>query len=299
MIIALAGRLKSGKTELSKVCQEHGYKRLYFALPLKNLVAHLINGSIDDVNRLKNVEKEYIFDENNFKYISDETNIPLKIIREKMENKIFHNTREMLQYIGTDIIRHYNNNWHVNKISEMIETNVDYVFDDMRFPNEKAFLDSIGAVSFFVIRPNLEYISNHESETSLKWQDFFNIIINDRNLEYLKFNWENFINNGIIQSIVSKANLLSKVRSDKCIYDELMNTTEPFNMFDSMFISKHEFTYDPKFNFNIDGYFTKNIDKLEKFNNKIFRVYYKNGDVEVVSNPLMIEDLKLYYNENE
>lgn len=288
MIIGLAGRLKSGKTELAKICQEHGYKRLYFALPLKNLIAHLINGTVDDVNNLKNVVKEYKFNENDFKYISEETNIPFDIIKNKMENKTFSTTRELLQYIGTDLIRNYNNNWHVNKISEMIDRNTDYVIDDLRFPNEKQFLDSIGGICFFVVRPNLEEISFHESETSLKWQDFFNIIINDKSLEYLKFNWENFIKNGIIQSIVSRTNLMSKLRENKQLFNDFLNNNQPFNMFDSLFINKYEFTYDPKY-YLCD---TTNIKRIENYENKLFRVYFDNDEVEIVTNPLMIEDLK-------
>ena len=41
MIIGFCGRLRSGKSELSKVCQKHGYQPLSFAIPLKELCADI------------------------------------------------------------------------------------------------------------------------------------------------------------------------------------------------------------------------------------------------------------------
>ena len=53
MIIGLAGRMRSGKTELAKICERFGYERLYFALPLKRLCADLLDISLDELNRAK------------------------------------------------------------------------------------------------------------------------------------------------------------------------------------------------------------------------------------------------------
>ena len=53
MIIGIAGKCRSGKTELAKVCEKYGYERLYFALPLKRLCADLLDTSIDELNRAK------------------------------------------------------------------------------------------------------------------------------------------------------------------------------------------------------------------------------------------------------
>ena len=59
-IVGFAGRLQSGKTELARICEKMGYERIYFAMPLKKLVADLIHVKVDEINSLKNVEKDSI-----------------------------------------------------------------------------------------------------------------------------------------------------------------------------------------------------------------------------------------------
>ena len=291
MIIAFAGRLRSGKTELSKICEKYGYERIYFALPLKRLIAHLIDGTIEDVNKLKNVEKNYKLDEEQLQYVSNETDIPFDTVKNVIGGTVFKNTREILQIIGTDLIRGFNNDWHVNKVREMIDPTHNYVIDDMRFPNEKLMVDMLGGISFFVVRPNgLDNVSNHISESSLHWQEFSNIIVNDRSLDYLTFRWEQFMKNGIGESLMSRASLINKINTNLKYKEDFMSTSNDMNMFDMFFINKCEYTYNPKFSM---GDLT-DVEKIENFNNCIFRVYYKNGNIDVISNPLMIEDLKFY-----
>ena len=116
-IIGLAGRKESGKTELAKICEENGYEVLSFATPLKTLVANLLGITIKEVNKLKTVNKTYILQTMELIFLSKETDIPLEIVKEKCTNKVFKNTREIMQFIGTDLIREYCNDWHVNIIS--------------------------------------------------------------------------------------------------------------------------------------------------------------------------------------
>ena len=92
----------------------------------------------------------------------------------------FKTVRQLLQFIGTDLIRKYNTNWHVNRIRKMIDKNKNYVFDDVRFKNELNLVKELGGECWFIIRPIINNVSNHESETSLTWRDFGNkIIINN------------------------------------------------------------------------------------------------------------------------
>ena len=67
-IIGFGGRIGSGKSELAKICQDAGFKKLYFALPLKQLVSNLINVKLVEINELKNVEKDYIIIVKNGEY---------------------------------------------------------------------------------------------------------------------------------------------------------------------------------------------------------------------------------------
>lgn len=291
MIIAFCGRLRSGKTELSKICENYGYKRLYFALPLKQLIADLIDVGLEEVNHLKTVEKEYIFSNDKLLYLSEKTEIPINIVNTIMKDRIFHNTRELLQIIGTDLIRGYNSDWHVNQIEKMIQPTENYVIDDLRFPNEKKMVERIGGVCFFVVRPNnLENISNHVSETSIKWQMFDNLIINDATLDKMVFKFDTFMKNGFAQSLLKRANVLNDIHTNESSLRKFLNDTTAFNMYEMLFINKCEFDYDAKYM----DLSKLRIQNVEIFNNSIYRVYFANGDVDVVSNPLMIEDLKFY-----
>ena len=56
MVIGFCGRLQSGKSELAKICEQYGYEKLYFALPLKQLCADILDITVDGLNKAK-VEK--------------------------------------------------------------------------------------------------------------------------------------------------------------------------------------------------------------------------------------------------
>ena len=95
MIIAFSGRIGSGKSELAKICQNKGFEKLYFALPLKQLVANLIHVGIEDINPLKNVEKKYKFTKNSQKISALHLTLLKIVIQYKCnENYIYVHTLE-------------------------------------------------------------------------------------------------------------------------------------------------------------------------------------------------------------
>ena len=198
VVIGFAGRMRSGKTELAKICEANGYQKLYFALPLKQLCADILDISIDELNRAKNegIPIQITIGEDVCQILSEETDIPLETTKELCNGKYIETVRDMLQFIGTDYIRKYNKDWHVNKVREMIDENTNYVIDDVRFPNEKKMIEDLGGDCWFVTRTTLENVSNHESETSITWKDCFNkVIINDSTLHEMLFKWEIFMDN--------------------------------------------------------------------------------------------------------
>ena len=130
-IIGFGGRIGSGKSELAKICQDAGYKKLYFALPLKQLVADLIQVKLEEINGLKNVEKDYDFNQEDYLFLSKETGIPIETVEKEMSPIKFKTVRQLLQFIGTDLIRKYNTDWHVNRIRAMINKDDNYVIDDI------------------------------------------------------------------------------------------------------------------------------------------------------------------------
>ena len=284
-IIAFSGRMRSGKTELSKICEKAGYHKLYFALPLKQLCADLLDISIDELNRLK-VEKEELgvaIGDDFCEIISDETDIPLDIVHKYCDGVVIKDVRHMLQFIGTNLIRSCNTNWHVNRIREMINPEENYVFDDVRFPNEKALIEELGGDCWFIVRPTIENISNHESENSLTWKDFGNkVIVNDVSLELFKFRWETFFEN-YDESI--------KKREDAFNSKEIANLRdaldEPLNVLDVLELPLCLFNYEDR---QFKGEDIKNVSQSKDLT---IDIEYKDGGHELVKNPLNIEDLKM------
>lgn len=284
MIIGLAGRMRSGKTELAKICERFGYERLYFALPLKRLCADLLDISLDELNRAK-AEKYDIgvtIGKDMCEILADETGIPLETVTKTCEGVVIKDVRHMLQFIGTDLIRKYNTNWHVDRIREMIDKDKNYVLDDVRFPNEKALIEELGGDCWFVTRTTLDNISNHESETSITWNDCWNkIIVNDSTLPILQFKWEAFMDN-YIQSCT-----IRDKEFDRILEDGSENTITPLSVYDVMFLSKCFFTYTQK---DIEK---DKVEKITMNEDKTVFVTYKDGSMEIIDNPLNIEDLKI------
>ena len=288
MIIAFGGRIGSGKSELAKICQKAGFEKLYFALPLKQLVADLIHVKIEEINGLKNVEKDYDFNKIDYLFISKKTHIPFETVEKEMSPVSFKTVRQLLQFIGTDLIRKYNTNWHVNQIRSMIDKSKNYVIDDVRFKNELNLIRELGGDAWFIIRPKIDNVSNHESETSLTWNDFGNkIIINDSSLELFVFRWETFFNN-YDKSMAAREKAL---KSD-CIINLYGKISEPLSVLELLEASIHLFKYKRR---DFDCLQMKSITQAENYK---VDIEYNDGTHELVSNPINIEDLKICINTN-
>ncbi len=187
-IIAFAGRKRSGKGILSNLIKENTDNTVIVTIAnyLKLLCCDILSIDYDMLLRKKdngdilNVKSDYRW----YNIISKRTNIPYEVVETELKDKVFKNVRELLQIIGTDLIRKYNPQWHVNcMIDDINSYGDDYtiVIDDVRFPNEREAIEKMGGKVFFIIRPNYFDVSNHISETSLRWQNFDSnsIIIND------------------------------------------------------------------------------------------------------------------------
>lgn len=285
MVIGFCGRMKNGKTELAKICEKYGYIKMSFAIPLKQLCADILDMSIDELNKAKNegTPIQITIDDDICQTLSEETNIPLIATKNLCDNKYIETVRDMLQFIGTDYIRRYNKDWHVNKIMEMIDENTNYVFDDVRFPNEKKMIEDLGGDCWFVTRTTLENVSNHESETSITWQQCFNkVIINNSTLHELQFKWDAFMQN---------YNTSCKVREEefnRILENGLQNEIIPFSLPYMLMLSKSLFTYIPK---EFNGNDIKNISMNE---DKSIFVKYNDDSIEMIENELTIEELKKF-----
>lgn len=261
-IIGLCGRQSSGKTMLAQYLVENmGYKRIYVAQALKELCSKLLGMSIDEMNKKKNVETEYLLTEDHAKYISDETQIPFDVVIEELKkiNNTLHTTRQAFQFIGTDLIRKYNPNWHIEKMLATMKPNEKYVVDDVRFPNEVQALQYHGSTLIFIVRPISTNINHHKSEESINWHEFDNLIINNQPKQHVINQLVNIIENG------------SNEYADKYVNGY---KTNPF-----------------VFGSNITVKITKADDPMELtvFDKSIGWIL---GEFNAIDNPLEIEDFK-------
>lgn len=195
MIIGIGGRKGCGKTTLSYVAEQFGFKKVAFADALKQLLSETVlsTNDITELNKQKESASKYCITSNIIKQWSKMTQVPeANFINVLGENQSY-TIRELLQKVGTDCIRAYNPNWHVEKIKAIVSQPGNYVVDDIRFPNEKSMLDELGAINVFVVRPSHIEISNHVSETSIGWRDFDTIIDMSNILEDIYGCWAAFI----------------------------------------------------------------------------------------------------------
>lgn len=199
MLITISGRKHSGKSTLSKILIDKGFKKISFADPLKKIVSELYNWPLEDLyNFIKKEESLQIpveWNEEKCLHLS-------QIIKENVIFKkpfLFKNRREALQYIGTEVLRQHDKDFHIKKFKELICNNINYVCDDLRFKNELNCVKEIGGISIFVFRPFYWDYSNHESEISLTYKDFDTVIINSGSEKQLNrkgiFLFENLIKN--------------------------------------------------------------------------------------------------------
>lgn len=286
-IIGFCGRMRSGKGELANICEKYGYKKMSFAIPLKRLCAELLDLSMEGLNEAKNNKTEiaFTFDEDACEFLAVETEIPIDAVKTVCLNKKIDQVRELLQFIGTDLIRGYNANWHVERIREMIEPEQKYVFDDVRFPNEKNLLEELGGDCWFVIRPTLDNVSNHESETALKFKDCWDkIIINDSTLFKLQFKWDIFMSN--YDASIAKRNELYNTICTKGLNKE---TEDELSLNDYLFLNRVMFK----------EHFTP-IETPESYSltdDGKYRITFQDDWVIETKNPFTIEALKMYIHE--
>ena len=194
-IIAFAGKMRSGKGVASSVLKEkHNYSYLEVADAIKEICVKLTGlSNVEELNEYKNGDKpiNLLFDENTCYQLSEETGVPLEYIKEKMLGKRIVNIRVLLQMLGTDVLRNYDKNWHIYRLADEIvrlcKENKPVVVGDIRFANEKLFIESIGGIVYYIDRKDNPFQSHHPSENSLSRDDFQEENIIDNNFTLADF----------------------------------------------------------------------------------------------------------------
>lgn len=285
-IIGFAGRKESGKSMLSNACVKFGYDVVYMATPLKMLTADLIGVRYEDIDRLKTVESEYPIDEADIEFLHCETEIPTDYLKSKLDGKVFHTVREILQYLGTDVIRNYDNQWHVKATQKLILSkgeDAKVCVGDVRFPNEVDMVRGLGGKVWFIARPNMDNVSNHKSETSVRWRDADFVVINDGSKDALIERWERFMEN-------YTENVSAKIERENDLKKDKANGIKSYNKLSDadkrLLIEPWVFRYS-------DNVIGQDIKEITVQDNKTVSVVVGNGFVYDIINPLEREELKM------
>jgi len=189
IVVGFAGTAKVGKDSSAVVLKQKGFEHLSFARPLKELCSRIfpVTYEMFDSQEYKdkvwkfpiimNLEKidKLLIELNKHEFISNEKQTA---IAHKLVGKAFHTPRQILQCIGSDIVRDMLDSdfWCKVLKNEMIRK--DVVITDVRFPNERKTIKEANGVLILVKRPGFEG-SNHISDKLLGDESEYDYIINN------------------------------------------------------------------------------------------------------------------------
>tara|TARA_Y100000780_G_C13666145_1_gene410558 strand:+ start:1252 stop:1830 length:579 start_codon:yes stop_codon:yes gene_type:complete len=187
VLIGIVGNKGHGKDTIGDyLVDEYKFNKVSFATPLKNICKELFNFNHE---QLYGDKKEVI---------DKEWNIT---------------PREVMQFIGTDLIRNQistiipnvKNDFWIIKLLKSIKDNKNYVICDVRFQNEIDHIKKSGGFIIKVIRPEIKenQLNNHQSEN----------INNLHNIDYIIKNIE-------LQKLYNKIDILIKNNN---IFDQIKN----------------------------------------------------------------------------
>lgn len=151
VIIGFTGLATGGKSASAQyLAERYGFERVSFAAPLKKMLRTLnpiMGCDIGYPVRLSNLEAWGLSE---------------KQIKESHHGAEY---RRLLQVLGTDCIRAVDEDFWVNAAMRDLprDTPVNYVFDDVRFPNEARAITEAGGVLVHLDRPGLT-AGEHSSE---------------------------------------------------------------------------------------------------------------------------------------
>lgn len=176
--IIIGGRSKAGKSEAANALT--GYTIIKFADALKDVVCAVVGITRPELEATKDNPRPIFIGGQQLAIINH--HLGFRAPAELLFNRTFDSIRHLLKFLGTEVIREKDPDWHVRKLQSRIEPGVAYCAEDCRFRNERdAFPNPL---SIYVLRPDLPY-DDHESENSLGPSDFQHLVINDGSLAEL------------------------------------------------------------------------------------------------------------------
>lgn len=177
-VIGFCGTKGVGKDTAADALLEEGWARVRFSQALKEITAEAFGIKPlfleDPAFKDMEFEEKLVLDKKDVDNLLDR--LPLEInelqqqcITTDMIGRVFTTPRELLQYVGTDVVRNQVdvNGWVEiarRKIQDWFSRGVNVVVTDVRFPNEADVVTKLGGKLVKINRDTLSD-DNHESET--------------------------------------------------------------------------------------------------------------------------------------
>lgn len=201
-IIGIAGKANSGKDTLASVFVDQGFRLIKFSDRLKEVCRDVFNltnyqtdtgegkeGKFDVPISLKPWHLKEVFysmvpvlGESVLEWLPRLQNkYILQLEKETGFSKQLRNTREILQFIGTDIMRGLDKDYHIKVLVNYLEGSKRdrFVISDVRYSNERGLIRStLNGLLFLVDRPQTNFCS-HESENSLGLANEYHYLLNN------------------------------------------------------------------------------------------------------------------------
>jgi hypothetical protein len=164
MIIGLSGYAQSGKDTVAELlCLNYGFKRISFALPMRDAI-YTLNPYVEGGNRVVDLVDEYGWD----------------VAKANPE------VRRLLQVFGTEVGRNlFGENFWIDQAFKRAEEYERVVFSDVRFPNEATAIQAKGGDVWRINRHNHAPVNGHKSEHAMDNFMFKQVIYNDGSLDDL------------------------------------------------------------------------------------------------------------------
>lgn len=211
-LIGIAGKKTSGKTLVADYLSiRYNYTVMNFADELKDMICVILDIDRKQLEFYKNCENgtipipmsipmsipTLVINDSHIELLAYRTGIDISLIEQEFDSKrTFKSIRHLLQFVGTQVIRKYKPNWHIeclyNKILNNHKNDALYCacicIGDMRFKNEKEFIENSGGKTIYIQRDSLNDSNDtHISENNLNIRDdiFDTILYNNKDIEAL------------------------------------------------------------------------------------------------------------------
>jgi len=178
-IVGIGGRLANGKDEVADyLVREHGWIKMGMSDPLHEAMMKL-----DPIVTATTVQYDQYDRSSLFTQTYSELTREEGYIRAK-NNKEY---RRLLQVFGTEVMRDmFGENVWVDiarkRIKMTHQGDINVILTGIRYENELRLIDELGGVSWWVERPGFENRSSHASESTLSFEDFDVVLMNDGSL---------------------------------------------------------------------------------------------------------------------